>query len=127
MQTITEKMEKDAGLKVVACDDPGRMALGFRWVPGRAGLPWGERADSLAEARMALPVAHILCPLAPTIAKIRHTLLFVKTEIFFTTPSPARFLRFPRRNWPFPVSSAVNCLDFAATVTAFFCSLTYAG
>jgi len=48
-------------------------------------------------------------------------------EIFLTTSSPARPLRFSRRNWPFPVLSAVNCPDFAATVTAFFCPLTYAG
>jgi len=48
-------------------------------------------------------------------------------KLFLTTPSPAKFLRFPRRNWPFPVLSAVNCLDFPATVTAFFCPLTYAG
>jgi len=48
-------------------------------------------------------------------------------ELYLTTPSPARFLLFPRRNWPFPVLSVVNCLDFAATVTAFYCPLTYAG
>jgi len=29
-------------------------------------------------------------------------------------------------SYPF-VLSAVNCLEFAATVTAFFCPLTYAG
>jgi len=29
--------------------------------------------------------------------------------IFLTTPSPARFFRFPQRNRPFPVLSAVNC------------------
>jgi len=44
-------------------------------------------------------------------------------KLFLTTPSPARFLGFPRRNWPFPILSAVNCLDFAATVTTFFCPL----
>jgi len=48
-------------------------------------------------------------------------------EIFLITLSSARFLQFPRKNRPFPVSSAVNCLDFAATVTAFSCPLTYAG
>jgi len=42
-------------------------------------------------------------------------------EIFFITPSPARYLRFPRRNWPFPALSAVNSPNFAATVTAFSC------
>jgi len=39
------------------------------------------------------------------------------TWLFLTTPSPARFLRFPRKNWLFPVLSAVNWLDFAATDT----------
>jgi len=48
-------------------------------------------------------------------------------EFFLTTPSPATFLRFPRRNQPLPVSSAANCLNFAAMVTAFSCPLTYAG
>jgi len=38
-------------------------------------------------------------------------------EIFLTIPSPTRFLRYPRRNWP----------DYAATVTAFSCLLIYAG
>jgi len=48
-------------------------------------------------------------------------------ELFLTTLSPATFLQFPWRNWPFLVLSAVNCFDFAAMVTAFFCPLTYAG
>jgi len=47
-------------------------------------------------------------------------------ELFLTTSSPARFLRFPQGSWPFPVLSALNYLDFAATVTAFFCPLSYA-
>jgi len=42
-------------------------------------------------------------------------------EIFLTTLFHTRFLRFPRKSWPFPISSTVNCLDFAATVTAFSC------
>jgi len=52
---------------------------------------------------------------------------FCGDELFLTTPSPARFLRFTQRNWPSPVLSAVNYLDFAVTITAFFCPLTYAG
>jgi len=47
-------------------------------------------------------------------------------EIFLTTPSPARFLWFPWRNWPFPVLFVVNCPDFDAMVTALSCPLTYA-
>jgi len=45
-------------------------------------------------------------------------------EIFLTTPSSVRFLRFPRINWPFTVSPALNSLDFFATVTAFSCPFT---
>jgi len=74
-----------------------------------------------------LSFTHVPYPLAPTVAKIRHTYYFFGYEILLTTPSPARFLRLPRRNYPFPISSAVNCLDFAATVTASSCPLTYAG
>jgi len=41
-------------------------------------------------------------------------------EIFLTILSSARSLPFPsQRNRPFPNSPAVNCPDFAATVTAF--------
>jgi len=32
--------------------------------------------------------------------------------------SSARFLWFPQKNWPFPVSPDVNHPDFTATVTA---------
>jgi len=37
-----------------------------------AGLSGNERADSLAKTRATLPVTPVPCPLAPTIAKIRH-------------------------------------------------------
>jgi len=70
-----------------------------RWLC-HAGLSRNEWADSLAKIRATLPVTHVPCSLAPTIAKIRHTRYSLWT---------------------------VNCLDFAATVTAFFCPLTYAG
>jgi len=46
-------------------------------------------------------------------------------ELFLTTCSPTRFLWFLQRNWPFSVLYAVNCPAFAATVTAFYCPLTY--
>jgi len=50
-----------------------RVALNFQWVPGHAGLPGNEQADSLSKTRATLPVTHVSCPLAPTIATIRHT------------------------------------------------------
>jgi len=42
-------------------------------------------------------------------------------EIFLTTHSPARFLRFLWRNWPFPVLS-----DFAAMLVTAFSYINYA-
>jgi len=39
-------------------------------------------------------------------------------EIFLTNSLFCHILLVPRRNWPFPVSSAVNCPDFAVTVTS---------
>jgi len=50
-----------------------RVALSFQWIPGYAGFPGNERADSLAKTGATLPVEHVPCPLAPTIAKVRHT------------------------------------------------------
>jgi len=104
-----------------------RVALSFQWVRGHAGLPGNELADSLAKTGATLPFTHVPCPLAPTIAKIGTLATLFGDEIFLTTPSPARFLQFSQKNWLFPVSSAVKCPDFAATVIAFSCPLTYAG
>jgi len=61
------------------------------------------------------------------IAEIRHTQLptiLPGDNIFLTILSSARFLRFPQRNWPFPVSPAElsrHCCH------CFFHSLTYVG
>jgi len=66
-------------------------------------------------------------PLLRLLLRLNTLATLCGDELFLTTPSPARFRRFPRKNWPFPVLSAVNCLDFAATVTAFVYPLTYAG
>jgi len=60
-------------------------------------------------------------PVSPNRLEIRPLATLCGSEIFLTALSLARFLRFPRMNCPFPVLSAVNCLDFAATVTAFSC------
>jgi len=96
-----------------------REALNFQWVPGHAELPRNERADSLVKtgATLTLPMfpVHWHRPLQ----RLYTIATLCGDEIFLTTPSPTRFLRFPRRNWPFPISTAVNCLDFAATVIAF--------
>jgi len=61
--------------------------------------------------------------IADRVAKLGTLTTLFGDKIFLTTPSPAIFLWFPRRNWLFPVSSAVNCHDFTATVTAFSCPL----
>jgi len=78
------------------------VALSFQWVPVHAGFSGNERAVSFARTGAILPVAHVSCPLAPTIAKIRHTRYSLWRRALSQNPSPARFLRFPRRNWPSP-------------------------
>jgi len=45
----------------------------FSGSPVMLDLPRNERADSLAKTGATLPITHVPCPLAPTIAKIRHT------------------------------------------------------
>jgi len=92
-----------------------RVTLSFQWVPSHSGLFGNELADSLSKIRAALSFSHVPSPLALTIAKIRHTATLLRDEIFLTTPSSARTLWFPQRNWSLPVSPAVNCPDFPAT------------
>jgi len=50
-----------------------RVALSFQWIPGHAGLPGNEVADSLAKTGATLPFTHVSSPLASVIVKIRHT------------------------------------------------------
>jgi len=73
-------------------------------------MNWQTRSPK-SEQHSLLPIlpAHWLRPLqrSGTLASL------CEDEVFLTTPSSVRFLRFPRRNWPFPVSSVANCLDFA--------------
>jgi len=104
-----------------------RIALSFQWVPGQAGLHGNELADSLAKTEQHSPLPMFPAHWPRSLQRLDTLANLFRDEIFLTTPSPDRSLRFPRRNWPFPVSSAVNCPDFAATVTAFSCPLTYAG
>jgi len=106
--------------------DSFRVALSFQWVPGHAGLPGNELADSIAKTGATLPFTHVTCPLAPTIAKIRHTRYsFWRRNLFHNSLSC--HISVSAENWPFTVSSAVNCSDFAGHGhTAFSCSLTFA-
>jgi len=82
-------------------------------------------------ARHWCVIISLLCPCfqptGPGHCKDKAYPLFYLDEIFLTTFSFARFFRFSQKNWPFPVPSAVNSLDFAATTTAFSCPLTCAG
>jgi len=80
-----------------------RVAISFQWVPGHAGLSGNELADSLAKTGATLPVAHVPCSLAPTIAKIRHTRYFLwrrnfsHNSLFCQIPSvSSEELAFPR-------------------------------
>jgi len=57
----------------------------------------------------------------------RYPLCCLETKSFSQLSLLPSILRYPQRNWPFPVSPIVNCPDFAATVTAFFYPLIYAG
>jgi len=96
-------------------------SLSFQWVPSHAGLPSNELAESLAKTGAALPFTHVPWILANwprSLQRLGIPATHLET-IFLTTPSPARFLRYSRRNWPSP---AVNCPDFVATVTAFLSS-----
>ena len=49
------------------------VTLGFRWVPGHAGLPGNEITDLLAKAGASLPTDAIPCPLPPVLAKVRYS------------------------------------------------------
>jgi len=96
-------------------------------VPGHAGLPGNEVQTRLPKPEQHSPFPMFPVPWLRLLQRLYTLATLCGDEIFFTTPFPARFLRFPRRNWLFLVLSAVNCLDFAATVTAFSYPLTYAG
>jgi len=47
------------------------------WTKVQKWTSRNERADSLAKTGATLPVTHVPCPLAPTIAKIRYTRYFL--------------------------------------------------
>jgi len=69
-------------IKTMICS----LRVSFQWVPGHAGLSGNELADSLAKTGTTLPFTRVPCPLAPTIAKIRYSLLFSETKSFSQLP-----------------------------------------
>jgi len=91
-----------------------------------AGLSDNELAESFAKTGATLLSAQCSQLTGPGHCKDKATAILFGDEIFLTILSSARFLRFPQKNWSlaFPISLAVNCPDFAATVTAYFCPLT---
>jgi len=98
-----------------------RVALSFQWVPGHAGLLEKNGQTHLPKPEQHSPLLMFPAPWLQLLQRLVTLTTLCGDEIFLTTFFPARFLRFPRRNWLFPILSTVNCLDFAATVTAFFC------
>jgi len=113
--------------RVLTLLSPARVALSFQWVPGHAGLVGNERADSLAKPKQHSPLPMFPYHRHRPLQRLNTLATLCGEEILLITSFSARFLRFPRRNWPFPASSVVNCPDFAATVTAFFCPFINVG
>jgi len=106
-----------------------RVALSFQWVLGHAGLTDNELADSLTKTGTTLPFTNVPYLLASNIAKIRHTrsLLFwrrnlshnsLSFQIPLVSSEEVTLLRL--------IHCELSYSNFAATVTAFSCPLTYA-
>jgi len=89
------------------------VALSFQWVPNHAGLPRNEWADSLAKTGTTLLITHVPCPLAPTIAKIRHTRYSLWRRPLAPTIAKIRYTRYSL--WRRPLAPTISC------------PLTYAG
>jgi len=99
------------------------VTLSFQWVPGYAGLSGNEMANSFAKIGATLPFAQVPSPLVPVIAKISHTSFSWRRNLFQNslscqTPSVSS------EELVLPRLAAVNCPNFAATVTAFSYFLT---
>jgi len=95
-----------------------RVTTRFQWIPDHAG---SELADSLAKAGVALPLTQ---PTGPDHCRLGTlAILFLETKSFTQLPL---LCQIPSVS-PFPVWSAVNCPNLAATVTAFSCPYIYAG
>jgi len=104
-----------------------RVVLSFQWIPSHAGLmSW--QTDLLAKTGATFPFAYILSPLAPIIAKIRHTRYsfwrqnFSQNSLFCQIPSVS--------SEELALSRLIRCELFrlrchGQSVTAFSCPLTY--
>jgi len=61
------------------------------YVPVHVGLPGNQLVDSLVKTGATVFI-HVPCPLAPTIAKIRHTRYSFETKSFTQLPLLPGFL-----------------------------------
>jgi len=101
-----------------------RLPLSFQWVPITLDLPAMNWPTHSPKSEQHSPLPMFSAHWAQSLQRLGTTATLFGDEIFLPTLSPARFLRFPPRNWPFLVSSTVNCPDFAVEVTAFSCPFT---
>jgi len=71
-------------------------------VPNHAGLPSNELADSLAKTGVTLPLTYCMFPAHWPRSLQRQSIpdILPGDEIFLTTFSSTRFLRFPQRTGP---------------------------
>jgi len=105
-----------------------RVALCFQWVTLHARLRGNNLADSLTKTGATFSSIEVPSLLVPVIVKLGHTCYSIWRRnlahkyIFCHIPSVSS-----EELALFPVSFAMNCPDFAATVTAFFCPLINAG
>jgi len=73
------------------------------------------------------PLPHVPCPLALTVAEIRYTRYSLWRRNLSHNSLSCQIPSVSSEKLALPRLCAVNCPDFAATVTAFSCPLTYAG
>jgi len=78
------------------------VALNFQWMLSLAGLSRNERADLLAKTRATFLVTHGSCPLALTIATIRHTRYSLWRQNILPLPPMPDSFGFLERNSPSP-------------------------
>jgi len=84
------------------------VALSSQWIFSHAGLHGNKLVDLLAKTGATLPLAYVLSPLDPVIAKIRHTRFATwRRNIFLNYLLPDLF-RFLKETDPSPVT-AFSC------------------